>query len=231
MADKVKVSILEVNGVDLDFQEERPLTSDIVDYDNTASGLASNDLKSAIDELKALVDTLGGGDLIAKKRFQKHFRLNGSGTDNMTVDGSITPQEFTVLSDTVDDLYISEITIYALVNDGIEFSNSHFLHLQSLANGITFSFKTDDSAYVPFDPIKTTEHLLTHVMSGNNTHVFEEEANYTLLRTTHVFTPNVISVRKQGTFVTDDFLKATVNDDLTDVLFNELEIIASGYTL
>ena len=231
MADKVKVSVLEVNGLDLDFQEERSLTSDIVDYDNTVSGLLSTDTKAAIDELKALIDALGGSELIAKQRFQKHFKLNGTGTDNMKIDGSVTPQEFIVKADAVNDLIVSEITFYALVNEGIQFSNADFLHIGALTNGISFSFKTDDNTYIPFDPVKTTEHKLTHIMSGNNTHVIEEESSFTVIRVTHRFDHARIAVRKQGTFVSDDFLKITINDNLTDVLINEIEAMANGYIL
>ena len=60
MADKVKVSVLETNGVDnFEGPTERLLEASIVDFDNTAAQLPGNpnDAQAAVEALKAIVDS------------------------------------------------------------------------------------------------------------------------------------------------------------------------------
>lgn len=53
MADKVKVSILERNGQELDLWEEYELIAENIPFDNTTNGFTSDDVQGAIEEIGA----------------------------------------------------------------------------------------------------------------------------------------------------------------------------------
>lgn len=83
MGDKVKVSILERNGQELDFQEEQLLEASIVDYDDlNADQLTATDLKAAVDSL-------------ANREFGKDFQSSYIDTEISTTGGaSVTHNSF-----------------------------------------------------------------------------------------------------------------------------------------
>ena len=51
MVTRYKVGVLEVDGVDLEDIEERPLDADNVYFDNTTNGFTADDTQEAMEEL------------------------------------------------------------------------------------------------------------------------------------------------------------------------------------
>lgn len=53
MADRIKVSIFEKNGIEFDQQQEFDLTAETLFFDNTSNGFSSDDVQGAIEEIGA----------------------------------------------------------------------------------------------------------------------------------------------------------------------------------
>ena len=77
----------------------------------------------------------------ASKPFRQYFLQDGTGTNDMRVDGSTTNVEFSILSDTNRDTYIKTLSI--LIADASATLNK-FGNITALTNGVQFSWETQD---------------------------------------------------------------------------------------
>ena len=156
---------------------------------------------------------------------------DGNGLEEMNINGSITPVDFTIGADATKDKYITHIDLYTVVNEDVALSVNKFLNINVLTNGIALNFKTSDNVHIPMPNIKRTEHLLSHFAHGNE-YIWEEEANFTFIKVSMDLSSHPIVIKSQAEgYVTDDYLKATIQDDLSNSNINEIEMSVKGYYL
>lgn len=151
--------------------------------------------------------------------------LNG-GSNDLTVNGSGTPVEFSIDADPDFDIFITEIRLHG-VDSGIRFER--FLGRNSaLSNGITFEIASDNLP-VQIDPIKTTDDIKSRFSSlgGFDLHV-QSGGDHVLGAQTYGFISPLV-IRKSGTFspLPDDVFKIIVNDNLSQI--STLFLTAIGF--
>ena len=157
-------------------------------------------------------------------RYFEYFKYSTS--SDMRVDGSSTPVVFTIPISTTDDIFISQIRLFGGGN-GIKFGQFLAKNVP-LTNGIKVEVKSDDQ-YKQFPLIKSTEDFknLFSFPSGNDFRIDVQSGADQIIS---IFKPDVSSVlRKLGTFSTDDYVKITIQDDLTSGV-SQLEAISEGFT-
>ena len=159
--------------------------------------------------------------------FINNATLNGDNiTKDMRVNGSSIPQEFRIDSSSSTDIFIEELRFYGNGN-GIKLLK--FLSLSnSLANGINIEVKSDNVTTI-LPTIQTTSDFKNKFSFGQGSSGFSlniEAGGDDFLSVFSFANPFLLKV--QGTFSTDDFIKITINDDLSSGL-NQLEFIAKGF--
>ena len=153
--------------------------------------------------------------------------LDGLGvTSSMTVNGSGTPKEFIIPASITTDVFIQELRFFGQGN-GITFGN--FLSQNApLTNGILVSIKSDD-VVTTFPLIKTTSDFKNKFAFGQGATGFRLDVASGRDDFIAVFTfENPFIIRVAGTFTTDDFIKAIVQDNLS-AKPTELELWAKGF--
>jgi len=159
---------------------------------------------------------------ILSELFNLNF-LNG-GSPDLTVNGSGTPIQFDIpLSN--NDRVINSISIYGRDN-GISFGK--FLALNSaLANGITFEIKSNDNTFTSL-PITITDDFRNRFCISPRDFVVDFASSEDAFTASFV-SPSPIIIRNQNEFTTPDYVRVTINDNLTAI--NYLEAIVFGSAL
>jgi hypothetical protein len=150
------------------------------------------------------------------------YLLDGSSSD-MRVDGSITPVVFSYEATTIDEV-ITNIKCFGGGN-GIKFGQ--FLSKNSpLTNGIEIEIKSDDEVFT-FAVIKTTEAWKNLFASSPEDFRIDVQSGADQFLVN--FSPaSAFTLRKAGSFATDDYVKATVSDDIDSGLA-QLECRVNGF--
>lgn len=148
------------------------------------------------------------------------------GSADLRVDGSTIQQQFMIIPDLVEDIFITEMRFYGGGN-GIQFVN--FLSQNGpLTNGIAVEVRSDEEV-LNFPLIKATEDFKNKWALGSG-------ANFTLHIVSGVdqflavlLFENPFPLRKAGTFQSgDDYIHVHINDNLLAGL-TELEFLAFGF--
>ena len=147
------------------------------------------------------------------------------GSPDMQVNGSVTPVDFTIAADANDDLFIEEIRFYGGGN-GIKFGK--FLSQNSaLTNGIQVQIKSDNQT-TTLPMIKTTEDFKNKFAFGSGANFrIDVQAGADQFLAVLLF-ENPFPIRVAGAFPSDDFLKITINDNLSTGII-ELELLSFGF--
>lgn len=141
------------------------------------------------------------------------YALN-SGSSDLRVDGSITPQNFRIEASPNKERFITSLRFEALGN-GIQFTN--FLSQNGpLNNGVLLTIRSNNSQ-VTFPAIQTTEDFFSLFSRGHSDNDLYDVAGTDYFRATLTF-PAPFQLHKQDTFNTDDFIEVTVQDDLSSNL-------------
>jgi len=134
--------------------------------------------------------------------------------------------------DTDEDIFISQIRCFGGCN-GIKFSQ-HLCKNQDLAVGVNFTIRSDNET-TTLPNIKATEdwkNFFSFPFPGTAFRIDVQAGNDQFVAT---FSPQLsFVIRKSGTFGAgnDDFIKITINDDLTGAQggnLAELRCIAEGF--
>ena len=179
-----------------------------------------NDKRFVTFGVSGEVTTIAGGvsDLIPVE-----FALDGSSSNDMAVDGSVTTKEFTIPADVSKDTFITEMRIVGNDN-GIKFGQ--FLGINtSLTNGITVSIKSDNNN-LAFPPMKNTDDLKHLFSKGGGGFQLDVQAGRDDISASFLF-DNPCPIRKIGTFAIDDNITIKIDDDLTSVI--SLNFVAFGF--
>ena len=160
--------------------------------------------------------------VVLSELFNLNF-LNG-GSPDLTVNGSGSPITFDIpLSN--NDRVINSISIYGRDN-GISFGK--FLALNSaLANGIVFEIKSNDNIFTSL-PITITDDFRNKFCVSPRDFVVDFASSEDAFTASFV-SPSPIIIRDQNQFTTPDYVRVTINDNLTSI--NYLEAIVFGSAL
>ena len=151
--------------------------------------------------------------------------LDSGSSDDMTVDGSVTPVEFFIDAHPTKQKIIQYLTFSGTAN-GIKYQQ--FLNLNSkLTNGITVSYKSQDVSASFDESIDSTDDFEDSFCVLPNDFSLSVQAGGDHFNGTRNLVNNVIILDPQGSYASDDFLKITISDDLTSV--NELSLRAKGF--
>jgi hypothetical protein len=151
---------------------------------------------------------------IAGAEIFDEFLLNG-GSEQMAVNGSVTPVAFRLDADATKDIIITSWVISG-TDGSIKFTN-WFAFNQVLTNGVDITFKSDDvpsetisSSFVGID---TTTRLIG--LSGGNA-IISAVTGEAIVTSFRDFDPALI-IRKQGFHESgvDDFIQILIQDNLT----------------
>ena len=139
------------------------------------------------------------------------YAMNG-GSSTLLVNGSVTPVIFSVDPIADFDIYVTQIRFFGGGN-GIKYGQ--FLSKGgTLTTGIQVDLKSDDSTF-SFEKIKSSEDF-KNVFSAPNTADFRIDVQSGADQFIAIFQPSSpFPLRATGTFTTDDYIKVTVNDDIS----------------
>jgi hypothetical protein len=144
---------------------------------------------------------------------------NGSNS-NMGVDGSGTPVEFSLAPPTDADADIQTMCLLAEFAGSVAIGNKFIANtVGTLTNGLLVQAKLSDIEFTFANLLRTRE-VIELSPSDNGPNVIAT-GTYTLLQV-FFYLPPFARMCKQGTFSTDDYVKATVRDDLTGIYFLEM---------
>lgn len=136
------------------------------------------------------------------------------GSEAMTVNGSVTPVDFTIPASAVTDLFIEDLIFDGQAN-GIKFGQ-FLAQNSSLTNGVEVTIKSDDVTTV-FPIIKSTEDFKNKwaALSGTgDTFRIDVQAGRDEMLAIIAFN-NPFLLRVAGSFSTDDFIRVRIRDNLT----------------
>lgn len=155
------------------------------------------------------------------KRFVVNAQDSGAAED-MAVDGSSTPVEYTIDADANFDLHLGMIKIHG-ADSNIKFGQ--FMGINNkLTNGLKVEMRSDN-VLTTFSTPKSTDDLKS-LFSSNSGFFLDNQAGRDHVLASHDFGVTSVPIRKAGTFPTDDYIKITVQDDLTGLL--DLYFTATG---
>jgi len=212
------------------------------------AGLLPAGISNAIDLTPIFNSTITGGDEVHKadvnlysaiKRLEVSTEGNAttihggigdlfllgaelSGSADLRVDGSVTPKVFTFSSDATYDQFVFEIRLFLGCN-GIKYLQFGCKNIK-LPNGITVELKSDDTV-LTFPIIYATEDFKNKFSSAG---LFKFDITSGADQILAIFrSEQPFVIRKTGTFGTDDYLKITINDDLTGSTGGNLQEFSS----
>ena len=150
--------------------------------------------------------------------------LNG-GSDNLRVNGSVTPVNFRIESDATKSLFIQELRFIAVAN-GIKYDQ--FLNLNMrLTNGVLTTIQSSESVF-NFLPINSTEDFLATFSEPPQSFRFEKQAGADVMIGSFQL-DNPFEIQKTGTFAIDDYIQVTIQDNLTSTNLKTFKFYALGF--
>lgn len=154
--------------------------------------------------------TAGEGDVTGRIiEFAKDS--GGAGSEDLLVNGSNTPVDFFINASTLKERFFTSLRFEALGN-GIQFTK--FLSKNTdITNGISVTIRSNDSE-ITFPSIHTTEDFASIFSRGPSDFDVYDVSGTDYFRATLNFTAP-FQLFKVGTFPTDDFIKVTVQDNIS----------------
>lgn len=144
---------------------------------------------------------------------------------NLLVNGSVTPVEFTVDAHATEVRFVTSVTLFGRGN-GIQFGKFLSQAGAGLTNGLLISFKSNDFS-AQFEPLKTTDDIAAFfAQDPDNFSLYIQSGGDFFIATLEFGSP--LELRPVGEFVTDDFFKITVRDNLTSGI-TQLRAVVNGF--
>jgi len=142
-------------------------------------------------------------------------RDGGTGQSKLSIDGSVTPVEFVLLSDPDVDLIVQSMCLIAEFTGSIAIGDKFLMDaLSTLSNGLFIEAQMNGESF-NFGNLKRTRDVveMSQPQGGFNTIV-----GTTSLWQVFFYLPQFSQVSKDST----DYVKVTVRDDLSDIDFMEI---------
>lgn len=161
---------------------------------------------------------------VAARMWNKPLKKDGgTGNSNLAIDGSGTPVEFILPTDSDNDWEIHSMCFIAEFSGSIAIGSKFIMDVvDTLSNGLLIEAKLNDESF-NFANLKRTRDLVEVSQPQGGFNVVQ---GTTSLWQVFFFLPPFARRCKSGEFHTDDYVKATVRDDLSD--FNFMEIFLQG---
>lgn len=155
------------------------------------------------------------------------FLTDSGGSEDLIVNGSGTPVEFTYEADPAEDIFLRELRVIMSCN-GIGFDGDSFGKGHALTNGLLVEVTVNDGAFYDLINVKINEDMLRFATSQGINLFSEFSAATDVLVASYQF-----SGREKLVAGSSDELKITVRDNYTNVgLYGMMYLTAtfSGYT-
>ena len=150
---------------------------------------------------------------------------NGS-SSNMAVNGSSPPVVFSLGANANADFEIQAMCLIAEFTGSVAIGNKFLADaIGTLANGLLVEAKVADDTY-SFGNLKRTRDLIEISQPQGGFNVI---AGTTSLIQIFFYVPPRMTLARQGAYATDDYIKATVRDNLTGISY--MEMFAQGVKL
>lgn len=150
---------------------------------------------------------------------------NGS-SSNLAVNGSGTPVIFSLAASANADFEIQSLCLIAEFTGTPAIGNKFLIDtVGTLANGLLVEAKVADDSYTLGNLKRTRDLIEVSQPQGG----FNLLSGSTSLLQIFLYVPPRTTLAKLGTYSPDDFLRATVRDDLRNISY--LEIFAQGVKL
>lgn len=147
---------------------------------------------------------------------------NGS-SSNMAVNGLGTPQVFSLAANANYMLQVDSLCLIAEFTGAVAIGNKFVADaVGTLSNGLLIEAKIDDDAYA-WGNLKRTRDLIEVSQPQGGFNVI---AGTSSLFQVFFYIPPNMRLAKASVYTTDDFIKATIRDDLNSFTF--LEIFLQG---
>lgn len=143
----------------------------------------------------------------------RHYAyLLKSGSADLRVNGSGTPQVFETGPDGTKDIYVEQMRCFGGCSN---FKYEQFFCKNAaLTNGVGIEIRSENSV-LTFEPLKVTEDW-KNVFSYPRSDSFRIDIQSGGDQFMAIFQPTApFPLKKTGTYGTDDYVKITINDDLT----------------
>lgn len=150
------------------------------------------------------------------------FALNGSSFD-LNVDGSVTPVVFQVDAGVTYDQLVFSL-VFEAFDDGIKMDTFLGQNVE-LTNGILIEIKAEDNIF-QFKPIRNTQEFdsLFSFGAGRSWQTVFASGTDSLVARFGTSVP--FTMKPQGTYGTDDYIKVTIQDNLSNI--TRLRFLAVG---
>lgn len=163
---------------------------------------------------------------VPRKVWTSALKVGGSGSSNMAVNGSGTPVVFSKAANANADFQIMTMCLIAEFSGAVGIGNKFIADaVGTLTNGVLVEAQINGEAYT-IGNLKRSRDLIE---IGTPEGGFNIIAGTTSLFQLFFYVPPEMIMAKTGSFSPDDYVRATVRDNLSG--FNFLEIFLQGVKL
>jgi hypothetical protein len=163
---------------------------------------------------------------VPRKIWNAALKVGGDGSSNMAVNGSVTPVVFSKSANANADFEIMAMSLIAEFSGSVAIGNKFIADaVGTLANGLLVEAQINGESY-NIGNLKRSRDLIE---VGTPEGGFNIIAGTNSLFQLFFFVPPEMIMAKTGSFSPDDYVRATVRDDLSS--FNFLEIFLQGVKL
>lgn len=143
---------------------------------------------------------------------------NGS-SSNMAVNGSVTPVVFSIEPNANTDMEIHSMCLIAEFTGAVAIGNKFIMDtVATLTNGVLLESKLSDNI-CNFGNLKRTRDLIEISQPQGGLNII---SGTTSMIQIFLYLPPFARLCKTGSFSSDDYLKATVRDDLRNIAYLEM---------
>lgn len=144
--------------------------------------------------------------------------LKNGGSNNLAVNGSVTPQVFSYSPTAARDVRIDDICVIVETTNALSFGNKFIdTTIATLTNGLLLEVKANDESYT-WATIKRTRDFV-EITKSDGMDMVTGSPNFARFC---LWLPSSLILSKQGTFSGDDYLRVTVRDDLRALTYMEV---------
>lgn len=145
--------------------------------------------------------------------------LKDGSSSNMAVNGSATNKVYSVNPSANYDIGLKTVCLIAEFSGAVGIGNKFLSDaMATLANGLLIEAKFSDSAYT-WATLKRTRDLIEVSIPEGGLNII---ASTTSMIQIFLYLPPFTRMCRQGAFTADDYLKATVRDDLRALSYVEM---------
>ena len=145
--------------------------------------------------------------------------LKNGGSSNLAVNGSVTPQVFSIAPDDNYDIEVLSMCLIAEFSGAPAIGNKFIADaVGTLANGLLVEAKVGDVSFTLGNLRRTRDLIEVSTPQGG----FNIISGTTSVMQIFFFVPPGMELAKLGSFTPDDYVRATVRDNLNSISYMEI---------